>query len=97
MKVEVVAGFPDKQVLVAVELSEGATVWEAVLASGIRDQLPDLVLDPKRVGIFGRLCAPDQVLQAGDRVEVYRPLSADPKEIRRELAKVERAKRNSVV
>lgn len=97
MKVEVVAGFRDRQVLIELDLAEGATAWEAIEASGLKDQLPNLSIDPNRVGVFGRLCSPDRVLESGDRVEVYRPLHADPKDIRRELAKIERAKRNSVV
>lgn len=97
MKVEVVAGFCDRQVLIELDLAEGATVWEAIEASGLKDQLPNLSIDPTRVGVFGRLCSPDRVLESGDRVEVYRPLHADPKDIRRALAKIERAKRNSVV
>ena len=97
MRVEVVAGSRDQQLLVELDLAEGATVWDAVQASGIQDQLPDLTIDRQRLGVFGRLCSPDRVLQPGERVEIYRPLHADPKDIRRELAKIERAKRNSVV
>ncbi len=101
MKVELAAGFRDSQRLIELEVPEGATVWEAVsLALETKDFLADLPehpVDPSQVGIFGQLCPPDRVLQAGDRIELYRPLTADPKEIRRELAKIERAKRNSVV
>lgn len=97
MKVEVAAGFKDRQVLICLEVQEHATAWEAIMAAQLSTHLPGLTPDPTRIGIFGRLCAPDSRLKEGDRVEVYRPLSADPKEIRRELAKIERAKRNSVV
>ena len=97
MKIEVVGGFRDRQVLIELDLAEGTTVWEAIQASGLQDQLPDLPIDPARLGVFGRLCSPDRVLKPGDRVEVYRPLRADPKEVRRQLAQIERAKRNSVV
>lgn len=101
MKVELAAGFRDSQRLIEFDVPEGTTVWAAVsLAMETKHFLADLSehpVDPSQVGIFGQLCPPDRVLQAGDRIELYRPLTADPKEIRRELAKIERAKRNSVV
>ncbi len=97
MRVEVVAGFSHEQVLIELDLPKEATVEEAVMAADLQAHLPELVIDWGRVGIFGRLCPRDQVLGEGDRVEVYRPLSADPKEVRRELASLERARKNTVV
>ncbi len=97
MWVEVVAGTRDRQVVRSVEVSPEATVWDAVLKAKLDQEFPDLELDENRIGIFGVRCRADRLLQPGDRVEVYRPLSADPKEVRREMAKMERARRNSVV
>lgn len=84
--VEVAYGLPKRQALVSVELPEGATVADAIEASGLRDRFPGLEVHPDRVGIFGRTVPLDQVLAAGDRVEIYRPLLIDPKEARRARA-----------
>jgi len=90
IRVEVVAGRRERQVLVTLELPVRATVADAVAASGIVKSHPDLVDDPRAVGVFGRRCRPDRELADGDRVELYRPLRADPKEVRRQLAELER-------
>jgi putative ubiquitin-RnfH superfamily antitoxin RatB of RatAB toxin-antitoxin module len=91
LQVEVAAALPDQQVVIALVVEEGTTVLEAINASGIRQRLPDLLVDEKRLGIFGRVCRPERVLREGDRAEIYRPLTADPKEVRRQLAELERA------
>lgn len=65
------------------DLPEGATVREAVLASGWRAACPEAAMPPD-VGIWGRSCGPQQVLRDGDRVEIYRDLKVDPKVARRE-------------
>ena len=62
------------------------TVGEAIERSGLAAEFPDLVVDPRAVGIFGRKVPLDHVLQPGDRVEIYRPLIADPREARRQRA-----------
>lgn len=85
-KVEVAYARPDRQWLVAVEVAQGATVEQAVRASGILEKCPEIDLAGNKVGIFGKLCKLDQRLRAGDRVEIYRPLIADPKEVRRKRA-----------
>jgi putative ubiquitin-RnfH superfamily antitoxin RatB of RatAB toxin-antitoxin module len=78
LRVEVVDALPGRQVLVAVELEEGATVRMALEAAGMPR--------PHAVGIFGKRATLDAALADGDRVEVYRPLRADPKEARRRRA-----------
>jgi len=84
--VEVVYATPDEQWLVALELPVGATAGEAVERSGI---LPGRTgLDTRSIGIFGEHVRHDQRLKDGDRVEIYRSLKADPREVRRELAKL---------
>lgn len=86
MRVQVVHARPGKQVVKTVEIQEGATVMDAIDASRISAEFEDLVVDPERLGIFGQMAAPGQVLRNGDRVEIYRPLIADPKEARRKRA-----------
>jgi len=86
IRVEVAYALPGRQSILSIKLPEGSTVEQAILASGIRDLYPEIDLNAQKVGIFGRLSGLDEVLKAGDRVEIYRPLKADPKEVRRRLA-----------
>lgn len=86
IEVEVVYALPEKQLLLALEVPEGSRVEDVIRLSDIQASFPDMVVDPKRVGIFGRRCTLDEIVQAGDRVEIYRPLIADPKEVRRKRA-----------
>lgn len=86
MAVEVAYATPRRQVLIKLEVGEGCTVAEAIEQSGIRDEFPDLTVDPSAVGVFSRKVPLDHALQDGDRVEIYRPLEADPKETRRRRA-----------
>lgn len=85
LRVEVTYAGPgrDQQALVEVHLKPGATVREAIEASGVLTRFPEIDLSANKVGVFGRIAPLDTVLRAGDRVEVYRPLVADPKEVRR--------------
>jgi putative ubiquitin-RnfH superfamily antitoxin RatB of RatAB toxin-antitoxin module len=84
--VEVVHARPGRQVVLAVELPIGASAGDAVRASGIGAQFPDLDLERAPIGIYGKRVGRERLLVAGDRVEIYRPLTADPKEVRRRLA-----------
>lgn len=86
IQVEVVYAMPDKQELVALQMPTGSTLAEAVAESGLAEMFDNFELDPSRVGIFGKKSTLDQVLRDGDRVEIYRPLIADPKEVRRQRA-----------
>jgi putative ubiquitin-RnfH superfamily antitoxin RatB of RatAB toxin-antitoxin module len=83
--VEVVYAAVDRQVLLAVTVPMGATVRDALLKSGLNSEFPELDLASCPVGIFGKVVAEPAIrsVQAGDRIEVYRPLLADPKEVRR--------------
>ncbi|WP_072341052.1 MULTISPECIES: RnfH family protein [unclassified Pseudomonas] len=85
IEIEVVYASAERQVLRTCVVQEGASVRAALAASGIADVFPELDLTTCPVGIFGKLVAdPEhQVVQAADRLEIYRPLLADPKEIRR--------------
>lgn len=84
MTVEVAYATPEQQVIVALELPENSTVETAIQLSGLLARFPTLELSA--VGIFGKVCELNQLLQAGDRVEIYRPLIHDPKEARRQRA-----------
>lgn len=86
VRVEVAYATPERQVLLKVAVPEGCTLGEAIERSGILDEVPGIEVDPGRVGIFGRKMALDTALREGDRVEIYRPLIADPKESRRRRA-----------
>jgi putative ubiquitin-RnfH superfamily antitoxin RatB of RatAB toxin-antitoxin module len=92
LRVEVAAGLPDRQCLVELQLPVGSTVQDALEAADLPRLLPGLTVETGRIGVFGRLCAPDRILKDGDRVEIYRPLKADPKEVRRQLAELERSR-----
>ncbi|KAJ9432152.1 hypothetical protein SAMN05518863_10440 [Candidatus Pantoea symbiotica] len=86
ISVEVVYALPDKQYLRAVTLEEGATVEQAIKASGLLSLRKDIDLNSNKVGIFSRPVKLADVVQDGDRIEIYRPLIADPKELRRQRA-----------
>lgn len=86
MAVEVVLALPDRQQVYRVELGQGASVMQAIEASGVLLDAPGLVIDPDRLGVFARRVRPDDTLHDGDRVEIYRPLLLDPKDARRRRA-----------
>ena len=86
MNVEVVYALAELQSLLSVDVQEGCTAIEAVKLSEICELHPEIDLDTAKLGIFGTSCIHDQVLQKGDRVEIYRPLLADPKEVRKRRA-----------
>ena len=86
MVVEVAYALPEKQYLQRVTLNEGATVEDAIRASGLLELRPDISLTQNKVGIYSRPVKPGDELHDGDRVEIYRPLIADPKELRRKRA-----------
>ena len=84
--VEVVLAMPDRQELVSLVVSAGATLADAIEQSALADSFEGFEPDLSMVGIFGHKVSPDQVLRDGDRAEIYRPLVADPKEVRRQRA-----------
>ena len=86
LAIEVVYPLPHEQLLFKAEVSKGATLKEGILASGILKHYPSLALEQLDVGIFGKLAALDSVLKARDRIEIYRFLLADPKEVRKQRA-----------
>jgi len=86
INVEVVYALPGQQALLPVQLAEGATVGDAIRQSGVLEAFPDIDLARNKVGIFSKLVKLDESLRDRDRVEIYRPLIADPKEVRRKRA-----------
>ena len=84
--VEVVLAMPERQELMALEVISGSTLADAIAQSGVIEMFEGFELDTTKVGIFGIKASQDQVLREGDRVEIYRPLIADPKESRRQRA-----------
>lgn len=84
--VEVVYALPEKQYLYSVKVPEGSTVEDAIKASGLLDLRSDIDLQENKVGIYSRPVKLHDEVQSGDRIEIYRPLIADPKELRRQRA-----------
>lgn len=93
MRVEVVYALPERQFLRALKLEEGSTIEQAINASGLLTLRPEIDLTSNKVGIFSRPAKLDEALQEGDRVEIYRPITADPKELRRQRAEHAKSKR----
>jgi len=86
INIEVAYATPEKQLIRAVNVDAGTTIGAAIVQSGIMMDFPDLELEGAAVGLFGKTAAMTTVLSDGDRVEIYRPLIADPKEVRRKRA-----------
>jgi len=84
--VEVIYALPEQQPLLRVQLVEGSTVEDAIHASGVLAAFPEIDLNRNKVGIFSKLVKLDEPVRDKDRVEIYRPLIADPKEVRRKRA-----------
>jgi putative ubiquitin-RnfH superfamily antitoxin RatB of RatAB toxin-antitoxin module len=91
ISIEVVYALPDEQILLKQMVLAGTTVAEAIQASGILHKHPEIDLASNKVGIFGKLTKVDTLLRDKDRIEIYRPLIADPKEVRRKRAEVGKA------
>ncbi|MCS3433928.1 RnfH family protein [Klebsiella sp. BIGb0407] len=86
IRVEVAYALPEKQFLRQVSLPEGSTVEQAIIASGLLTLRTDIDLKKNKVGIYSRSVKLNDEVHEGDRVEIYRPLLADPKELRRQRA-----------
>ena len=86
INIEVVYALPGEQTLLKKAVPAGSTVMEGIQASGLLEKYPELDLAAHKLGIFGKLTKADAVLREMDRIESYRPLIADPKEVRRRRA-----------
>jgi hypothetical protein len=86
INIEVVYALPEEQLLLKRSVPMGTTVAGAIQSSGVLGKHPEIDLDKNKLGIFGKLTKADAVLRDKDRIEIYRSLIADPKEIRRKRA-----------
>jgi putative ubiquitin-RnfH superfamily antitoxin RatB of RatAB toxin-antitoxin module len=94
ISVEVAYALPNKQTILRLDVPEGTTALEAARLSGIAGQFEEIDLDNAKLGIFAKVVSPGQVVREGDRVEIYRPLIADPKEVRKARAARARERRS---
>ncbi len=86
INVDVVYALSERQELVKVKLAAGSTLQQAVEASGLLAKYPEIDLTKVKVGIYAKLSKLDAPVRDKDRVEIYRPLLADPKEVRKQRA-----------
>ncbi|MTC61157.1 RnfH family protein [Providencia rustigianii] len=93
INIEVTYALPEKQFLLSVTVPEDTTIEDAIIASGILALRSDIDLKKNKVGIYSRPAKLGDKVQEGDRIEIYRPLIADPKELRRKRA--EKSKENN--
>ena len=84
--VEVAFATSDKQLIIPVKLEQGASVQQAINESGMLNQFPEIDLTELKVGIFGKVCDLKKRVEQGDRVEIYRPLTQNPMDARRNRA-----------
>jgi len=89
LSVEVVLATPERQVLLTVNVEAGASVADVIASSGLESKFSDLAVADLAVGIWGKRVSRDSAVNAGDRVELYRPLVVDPREARRQRARAE--------
>ncbi|AMR78740.1 RnfH family protein [Cupriavidus nantongensis] len=82
---------PDAVFLRDIDVPAGTTIAAAIVGSGLQQACPEVDPATMRVGIFGKLKTPETVVRDGDRIEVYRPLTADPKQARRKRVQKQRA------
>jgi len=86
ISIEVAYARPDVQVILPLEVNSGASLIEAIHLSGILEQFSEIDVTKNKWGIFGKIAADNTILREHDRIEIYRPLIADPKESRRKRA-----------
>lgn len=86
IQVEVAYATPEQQKIIVVRVPAGATVHDCIVRSNITEFFADIDLDQQKVGIWSKACKLDTTPRDGDRIEIYRPLTADPKEVRRRRA-----------
>ena len=96
LDIEVCYAQAGKQEVVRLSLPEGATLAEALKASGLLLKYPEIDLQKSKFGIYARLTKTDAVLRDRDRVEIYRPLIADPKEVRKQRAAAGKAMKKGI-
>lgn len=93
MRVEVAYALPDRQEIIAFDVEEGCDIQTAIGKSGMLQRFPEIDLGSQKVGVFSKKRELTDILQPGDRIEIYRPLTIDPKDLRRIKAKVSSRKK----
>lgn len=91
MHIEVAYALPQEQVIIGIDVEGAITVEEAIRRSHILERFPEIDLAENKVGVFGKLGRLEDILQEGDRVEIYRRLIADPKQARKKRAEKEQS------
>lgn len=86
LTVEVAYALPKQQSLLTLSVLPGSTVLQVIEQSGILQQYPDIDLNQQKIGVWSRPVKQDEMVKDGDRIEIYRPLIADPKDLRRRRA-----------
>jgi len=86
ISVELIYALPARQQLITLNVPAGTSVRQAIELSGVLDKHPEIDLTKNKVGIFAKLTKLDAILRERDRIEIYRPLLADPKEVRKQRA-----------
>jgi putative ubiquitin-RnfH superfamily antitoxin RatB of RatAB toxin-antitoxin module len=84
--IEVAYALPEEQTLLALDIAQESTIKEAILQSGVLEKYPSIDINSVKVGIFGKLKKMTDSVREMDRIEIYRPLIADPKEVRKKRA-----------
>lgn len=92
ISVDVVYVTPMRQAVKSLSLPAGSDIEAAIRASGLLEEFPEIDLGVNRTGVFGELASLDQCLQGGERVEIYRPLTIDPKAARRQRVKAKKTR-----
>lgn len=87
-KIEIAYATPHRQKIIECEIEQGISLRDAVKSSDILQQFPEIDVETCDLGVFGKAVAANYELVDGDRIEIYRPLIADPKEIRRQRAEM---------
>ena len=87
ISVEVAYALPEEQEVIALDVERGTTLIEAVMLSHIAEHFPQIDVGKDKMGIYGKIVPRETVLREHDRVEIYRPITCDPKEVRRQRAR----------
>jgi uncharacterized protein len=86
INIEIIYALPEEQILLSQIVQSGVSVEQAIIESGILNRYPEIDLSVNKVGIFSKATQLNEILREGDRIEIYRPLIADPKEARKKKA-----------
>ena len=95
INIEVAYALPEQQVILPLQVNVGTTIVQAIELSGVLEQFTEIDMAQSKIGIFGKAEKPETELRDKDRVEIYRPLIADPKESRRKRAEKKKAQQES--